>query len=240
MAYSRFNYLTPSGLVEFIHTMSGVTDDAQAAKFISDAERMVDAYAGPGPKFYGEFTLQCTAAVSGTTLPSSFWGTRRPNYWAKGGHYVTVVDVPGDPTHATIGQSRLIVASQDDQVTLASAFSTTVPSGSTFRTEQRSAFPRVWDSDPLGSPKLPHLLDQAVAWQVEYGILFGSEEHGLSDSDVVTDSDSDVASRTYASGYSESRASGPSAKAGLSVWVAPKVRAIMRSIMNAAGRLGSW
>lgn len=235
---SRFNYLSASDLASFIHTMSGVTNTALAEQFISDAERIVDAYVGSGPKFYSDLTLENTAVISAeasAVVQSITFGNRRPNYWAKGGLYVELLDVPGNPTHASIGQKRLAVASTSGQVTLVSGYSVDVPANSTLYMSQESVFPRIWDSDPLGTPRLPDQLDVAVAWQVEYGILFGSEAYGLGDADVATDEDATVQSRTYASGYSETRL--PGQERGLARFVSPKVRAILRDIINSTGYL---
>jgi len=239
MARSRLNYITPGKLAQYIHTMSGVTDNDQAASFITDAERIVDAYVGPAPRFYTDQTGDTSAVIaSGTSasvVTADVFGDRRPNYWAKGGHYLHVLDVPGSPSSALIGESRLIVASTSGQVTLVSGFLTDVPSGSTFWLHQESAFPRVWDTDNFGTPRLPDVLENAVALQVEYGILYGSEAFGLGDSGVATDEGASVQSRTYASGYSESRQ--PGQERGLARWTAPRARALLRSIMSNAGRL---
>lgn len=237
MAYSRFNYLGTSGLAELIPTMSGVTDHALAADFISDAEKMIDAYVGPFPKFYCDLTgtLDAQLASGATTVSGSSFGNRRPNYWAVGGHYLVICDVPGSPTSALIGTKRLIVASTSGTVTLASGWTVAVPSGTSYYTTQESRFPRWCDSDPWGTPKLPDLLDQAVAWQVEYGIQFGSESYGLGDSSVATGDSELITNRSYGSGYSEGRS--VDARRGLAVWVAPKVRAIMRRLTNTTGWL---
>ena len=241
MAYSRFNYLGTSGLAALIPTMSGVTDHALAAKFITDAERMIDAYVGPMPKFYSDLTgaLDAQLASGALTISGSSFGNRRPDYWAKGGHYLIITDVPGTPTSALIGTKRLIVASTSGTVTLATGYDEAVPSGTSYYTHQESRFPRWCDSDPRGTPRLPDELGQATAWQVEFGIAYGSESYGLGDDAVVTGDDGAVSSRTYGSGYSESRVTGAGAGsiAGLAAWVAPKVRAILRSIVNATGRL---
>ena len=109
--------------------------------------------------------------------------------------------------------------------------------GSTIFMHQESAFPRAWDSDPLGTPRMPDELAHAIAWQVEYGILFGSEAFGLGDADVATDEAGQVQSRTYASGYSETRV--PGQERGLARWVAPKTRAVLRRIISSTGWLQS-
>ena len=237
MAYSRFNYLGTSGLAALIPTMSGVTDHALAAKFITDAERMIDAYVGPMPKFYSDLTgaLDAQLASGALTISGSSFGNRRPDYWAKGGHYLIITDIPGTPTSALIGTKRLIVASTSGTVTLATGYDEAVPSGTSYYTHQESRFPRVYDTDPHGTPQLADALEQAVAYQVEYGIAYGSESYGLGDDAVVTGDDELVSSRTYGSGYSESRRA--EARQGLATWVAPKVRAILRSIMNVTGWL---
>ncbi len=237
MARSRYNYILPSELPGFIHTMSGVTDEDLAVKFISDAERIVDAFVGPAPRFHQDLTgtVSSTVASGVTTWPATIFGNRRPNYWAKGGLYVEILEIAGDPSSALVGEQRLAVASQNEQVTLDTAFSDSVVSGSSFLIHQESHFPRVWNSDPFGSPRMPDLLKVAVAWQVEYGILFGSEEFGLGDSAVATDEDGQVQARTYGSGYSETRI--PGNKRGLATWIAPKARAVLREMLQVTGSM---
>lgn len=237
MPFSRFNYLGTSGLAELIPTMSGVTDHALAAKFITDAERMIDAYVGPMPRFYSDLTgaFDAQLASGALTISGTSFGNRRPNYWARGGHHLIITDVPGAPTSALIGTKRLIVASSSGTITIAAEYTEAVPSGTSYYTHQESRFPRWCDSDPHGTPQLPDELNQAVAWQVEYGIAYGSEAFGLGDDALVTGDDELVTSRTYGSGYSESRRA--EARQGLASWVAPKARAILRSLINAAGWL---
>lgn len=240
MPYSRFNYIGTSGLAAEIPTMSGVTDHALAAEFITDAERMIDVYVGPSQPFYSDLTGTLDAALpSGQlTLSGSSFGNRRPNYWAVGGHYLTITDVPGAPTSALIGTKRLIIASTSGTVTLATGYSEDVPSGTAYYTHQESRFPRWNDSDPWGSPTLPDEVAKATAWQVEFGIAEGSESYGLGEDSVVVGSDGAVVSRNYGSGYSESRATqGAGSKAGLAALIAPKARAILRSLMNSTGWL---
>lgn len=234
MAYSRFNYLGTSGLAELIPTMSGVTDHAIAADFISDAERMIDAYVGGVPRFYCDLTGTFSATLpSGTLIVSgSSFGDRRRNYWAVGGHYLTIKN---STETSVVGAKRLIVASVSGTVTLASGFGVNVPSGAEYVTSQVSRFPRWCDSDPWGSPELPDALAQAVAYQVEYAIAYGSESYGLGDDAVVTGDDELVTNRSYGSGYSEGRRA--EARQGLAAWVAPKVRAILRGLINAVGYL---
>ena len=71
MANSQYNYITPERLAQFITTMSGVTNPDLAAQFITDAEVMVDAYVGMGPRFYSDLTGSCV--TSSTRTVSSVW-----------------------------------------------------------------------------------------------------------------------------------------------------------------------
>lgn len=234
MPFSEYNYIAPAELPTFIHSMASVTDQALAAKFITDAERIVDAYVGPAPRFYSSLTGQVSSTVASgaTAFPASIFGDRRPNYWAKGGAYVELID---GVTGAQIGEARLLVASQTEQVTLASGFDFAVPSGAQFFFHQRSAFPRLRDQDTLGTPRMPHELKMAVAQQVEYGIQFGSEELGLGDPAIADGEAGTVQSRTYGSGYSESRV--PNLKQGLAYFIAPRARITLRPLLGAAGKL---
>lgn len=234
-SFSDFNYITPARLPIYIRTMSSVTNEATAARFISDAERVVDAYVGPGPRFYTDMSgvLASLVASGGTTWPAEIFGDNRPDYWAKGGAYVRVVSGVG--TTSQNGQRRLVVASLDSQVTLASGFDAALGAGTEFAFEQESAFPRVWDSDIWASPKMPFELEAAVAAQVEYGIQFGSEAFGLGDPKIVTDEGGDVTSRTYSSGYSESR--DPNRRQGIGVFLAPRARIILQRLLSNTGHL---
>lgn len=234
MAYSDYNYARPSQLPGFIHSMSSVTDEDLAAKFISDAEKLIDAYVGPSPKFYVTFTGDTSAAVASgaTAFPSTVWSSRRPNYWAKGGVYVELVD--NVPT-AHVGERRLVVASTTDQVTLASGFDVDLSAGATFYFYQQSRFPRWWDQNVLADPRMPDELARITALQVEYAIEFGSEELGLGAPAVVDGEQQAVQSRTYASGYSESRA--PNMKQGLGYLLGPRPRAELRRLLSATGKL---
>lgn len=234
VAYSDYNYIRPAELPEILVTMSTVTDEDMAARFISDAEHIIDAYVGPAPKFYVDGTGSSVAALSAgdTTWYGDRWGSRYKNYWAAGGVYVTVVDGPDDAT----GQSRLIVASDDGFVRLASGFSVDVPAGTLFNFSQRSRFPRWRDRMNVEMPDMPMELRRAVAFQVEYGFLFGSEAHGLSDQAVADGESTEIQSRSYASGYAESRAVGSaSSKRGLALLVAPRARAELRNLLGSTG-----
>lgn len=236
MAYSDFNYIAPTELAALIPTMSSVTNEALAATFISTAEVIIDAFAGPGPRFYPDLTGQVkTAMASGaTTLPASIFGDRRPNYWARGGVFVKILD---STSGSLVDQERLVVASDNEQVTLVSAFNADggIPAGTQFRFRQVSAFPRIWDTNPLGDPDMPWLLKRAVAAQVDYGIQAGSEGFGMGDPDLVTDEAGDITSRTYGSGYSEARDA--RRRDGLAVFVAPQARVYLRQLLNSTGKL---
>lgn len=235
MAYSESNYITPNELPQYIHTMSGVTDEVLAARFISEAERFVDAFVGPAHKFYTELVgeLDQQVASGATAWPASLFGDREPNYWAVGGVYVEIIQADAAPS--LVGQSRLVVSSSGGQVVLASGFGVAAPAGTRFTYRQRSRFPRAQDRDLRGYPRMPDDLKAGVAYQVEYGIKFGSESFGLGDDAVSTDPDDGVQSRTYGSGYSESRDT--SKRRGMAVWIAPKARTVLRRLLNATGYL---
>lgn len=237
MAYSEFNYIRPSELPAFIHAMASVTDETLAAKFISDAEQIIDAYVGPSVPFYTSLTgtVSANVASGATTLPASIWGRRRPNHWAKGGVYVELID---GVSATLLGQSRLIVASDDEQVTLASGFDEALSAGvAQFFFKQDSKFPRLQDQNTLATPRLPDELKRAAAYQVEYGFQFGSQELGLGDPDIADGEAGLVQSRTYGSGYSESRV--PNMKQGLGYFIAPKARVQLRQLLGATGWMRS-
>lgn len=233
--FSTYNYLTTDELPGLIPTMASVTDPTLAVKFISDAELVLDAFAGPGPYFYPRLSgrFDSGLASGATTLDSRIFGRRRPDYWAKGGVYITVISGADD---SLIGERRLIVpSSSPNQVTLASGFSVDIPSGAQFAFRQESQFPRRWDQNTLGDPDLRPMLKNAVAAQVEYGIQFGSEKFGLHDPNVVTDQAGGVSQRSYGTGYSEAR--DVNRAAGLAVWVAPLARVYMRRLLSNTGRV---
>lgn len=238
MPYSAFNYVNPSELVSLIPSIATVTNETLAARFISDAEYMIDALAGPAPKFYPDITGEVDAlmASGATGLTSDIFGSRKQNWWAVGGVYLRIVE---SATSGLVGQERLVVSSgpADDTIVLATGFDLAVPAGTVFTFDQRSAFPRLWDQDSFGSPKMPHLLKQAVAAQVEYGLYAGGESAGLGTAALVTDADGAVTQRSYGSGYSESR--DPNRRQGIALYIAPRARAIMQAghLINTAGYL---
>lgn len=236
MPFSDFNYILPSELPTYIRTMASVTNEALAARFISDAERVVDAYVGPAPRFYSDMSglLGSLVASGATTWPAEVFGMERPDYWARGGVYIRVVSGAG--TSSQNGQRRLVVGSTGGQVTLASGFDAALGAGTEFAYEQESAFPRVWDTDVWAQPRMPFELKAAVAAQVEYGIQAGSEAFGLGDPDLVTDEDGDITSRTYSSGYSESRDA--RRRTGIAVFLAPRARVILQRLLSSTGYLG--
>jgi hypothetical protein len=235
--YSTYNYILPSELAAYIHTMASVTNEALAATFISDAERVIDAFAGPGPQFYQRLGGDTAALVASgaTTLTSDIFGSRRPDYWAAGGAYIHIVSAADASLN---GERRLVVGSANpNTVTLASGFGAALAAGAQFQFQQESAFPRIWDQDTWGNPDMPELLKAAVAAQVEYGIIYGSEAFGLGDTNIVADTNGDVTSRSYGSGYSESRDA--RRRDGMAVWIAPRARVLMRRLLASTGKLRS-
>jgi hypothetical protein len=234
MAHSNSSYIQPAELPTYIHTMSGVTDPELAARFISEAERIVDVYVGPAQKFYTELTgsLELEVTSGSVAWRHPMFGDRREDYWAKGGTYI---EIQGSDQASLVGQSRKVVNSADNLVRLVSGFSVDAPVGTEFTFRQCSRFPRIQDRDSRGDPRMPDDLKPAVAYQVEYGILYGSEEFGLGSTGVAIDPDDGVQSRSYGSGYSESR--NTARRSGLAVWVAPKARMQLRRLLNVTGRL---
>lgn len=234
MARSELNYILPSELPTYIHTMSAVTNEGLAAKFITDAERIIDAYVGPGQRFYPELTGNPSANVASgaTSFSAQVFGSRRPNYWAKGGAYIEILS--GADT-AVIGTKRLVIASDGNTLTLDSGFAGALTTSTQFRFYQESQFPRWADGNILGDPRMPNVLKAAVAAQVEYGIAYGSEAFGLGDSDVVDDEAGNVQTRSYGSGYSETRDTRRTE--GLARWIAPRARVLLRSLLTTTGRV---
>jgi len=235
--YSDYNYIRPAELPDILVTMATVTNEEMAARFISDAEHIIDAYVGPAPKFYIDSTGESDAllASGATAWFGNRWGDRHPNYWARGGVYVEIID---NAPAAVIGEERLIVASDNGFVTLASGFSVDVPAGALFNFVQRSRFPRWSDRMATDMPDMPPQVKRATAFQVEYGFLFGSEQFGLSDPSVADGESTEIQSRSYASGYAESRAVGSaSSKRGLALLIAPRARAELRELLGVTGYL---
>lgn len=235
MPFSEYNYVATGELADLIPSMATVTNPTLAAQFISDAEMVIDAFAGPGPYFYPRLSGRFDAllASGSTDVTASIFGRRRPNYWAQGGVYMKVVS---SSESTIVGQSRLVVASASpDTVTLASGFLVDAPAETQFTYRQESQFPRRWDVNTLGDPDMRPLLKRAVAAQVEYGIQFGSEAFGLGDPAVVTDDSGAVTQRSYGTGYSEAR--DPNRAAGLARWIAPRARVLMRQLLSSTGRI---
>lgn len=233
--YSEFRYIDVSELATYILTISGITNSGLAAAHVTAAEQVIDAYVGPGWRFYPEVTGNPLVATSGTSLQADVFGdsSREPNYWAHGGLYVEVLSNPSGP--GAVGEGRLVVASSGDTVTLATAFSATLGTDAEFRTYQRSAFPRAWHINAKAAPFLPHELKVATAYQVEYGMQAGGEAFGLSTAQLVTDERGGIQSESYGSGYSYSRDS--SRVQGLAVYLAPRARVLLRRLINSTGHL---
>jgi hypothetical protein len=229
--YSELNYLRPSQLLDYVHSLASVTSEAQAVKHISDAERIVDAYVGKGPRYHRvplNVALVAPALSGATDLETNQSGD--PNYWAQGGAYVVLRE---GVAAAHIGQARLVVLSDEGAWTLASGFDVALPTTVRLDFEQRSAFPREWDVDSHSNPRLPDLLARAVAYQVEFALTNG--DLGMGAPAPVADTGG-VQSRVYGSGYSETR-SVLTPVTGLGLHVAPKARDILRVLINSTGRL---
>lgn len=230
MPVSRFKYLTPTELVEFDLSLGNITDEAQAVRHISAAERIIDSTVGRWPRFYEPESFRPTL-VSGTTLVGSTFSREPVGYYSAGGLYVVVIEGPG------VGEARLISGhTAPNTVVLASGWTADPTPESLLVLRQRSVFPRVQDIYRAGKvvPFILEAVKEATAAQVGYAVSLGSEAFGLWDPAVITDECGDIASRSYASGYSEAR--NTERRKGLAVLLAP----MARSILAGAGLLRSW
>jgi hypothetical protein len=225
VAYSAFHYLATSELTDYVHTLSSVTDAALAAKFIGDAERMIDAYVGTWERFY--WPLGATLASTLASGATSGTLTDALPYPARGGLFLTLLS--GTPAR------RLIVSADGASFVLASGFDVAVGTAAAqLQVEQASVFPRACDVDEYGDPILPEWLKVAVAWQVEYALHAGGESFGLG-APAMTTNRGGLQSRSYAGGYAETY--NPADQTGMALLVAPKVRALLRRHLKATGTL---
>ncbi len=230
MPISRFKYLTPAELIEFDLSLGGITDEDKAVQHISYAERIIDSIVGRWPRFYTPESFVPTF-VSGTTLKADTFSREPVGYYSAGGLYVIGIEGPG------AGEAHLISGHvAPSTVILQEAWNVPPTSQSTLVLRQRSVFPRGQDTYRAGKvvPFILEAVKEAVANQVSYGTSFGSEAFGLWDPTVITDEDGDVQSRTYGSGYSESR--NTARREGTAVWAAPQAR----TILAGAGLYRSW
>lgn len=194
---SDYQYLTTAEYASYDLSVSGVTNESLAEQHISYAEKVIDAYCGAWPRFYCEQTGEVDD-VDDTTVYSSTFGDYNLNYWAAGGLYLCVYDGGG------VGEERLITASDEEEVTLASAISGLV-AGSKFALRQYSVFPRSKDVDGTQVPFIPRQVKMAVAAQVAFATQKGSEGAGLWHADPVLNDRADITSENFGSGYSYSR-----------------------------------
>jgi hypothetical protein len=227
---SDYQYLTPAEFAAFDLSVSGITNAILADKHISAAEKVVDAWCGHWTRFYPNITLTPTL-VSGLEIRSSTFGEGRPvDYWAKGGLYLEVYDGPGT------GQARLITASSGLEVTIVSGWDTAPVVGSSkMMIKQRSRFPRWLDWDARIGPFVPEEVKHATAAQVAFAVRHGNETAGLWDPSVVEDTQGNIQTRSYGTGYSETRDTRRTA--GQAVWIAPQARLHLKGFVHGSGRI---
>lgn len=225
---SAFQYLTVAEYVAYNQAISGVADSALTEAQISDAERWIDAYCGPWPRHYVPRSTGYVSAVSGATVTSDVFGSRKPNYWAAGGLYLHVYEGAG------AGEKRLITASTSaEQVTLATSISG-LDTTSRFVLRQESVFPRRGDLDLADVPYIPEPVKHATAIQVAYAAAISPTE-GLWGSSSIDGSKDDVTGESYSSGYSYQR--NPNLTQGIARYVAPQALAILHGYRTTVGRM---
>jgi hypothetical protein len=225
---SEYQYLTTDEYARYDLSVSGVSNVPLAEQHISYAEKLIDAYCGAWPKFYGEGTGMVDA-VSGALVTSSTFGAYSTNYWATGGLYLNVFTGGGE------GEERLIIGSTSgQQVTLASAISG-LDTTSEFILRQYSTFPRYKDVDAANVPFIHRNIKQAVAAQVAFGTQKGSEGAGMWQAEPVLNDRADLVSESYGSGYGYSRDA--RRVMGPGQYIAPQASVHLRGFVWRVGRI---
>lgn len=228
---SRRGYLSPTELEQFANIT--IIDPAEAADRISQAEEIIDSYAGFQQKF-----LNCNIegrAVSGgasqITLATVHQNAYEIDYLL--GCEVEIIGGTGS------GQRRRVTSSTYAGVlTVADAWTTVPDSTSFYRIYQLGKFPRYKDvtywteNQPYQYFKaIPEAVKRAVAAQVEYIINMGDEFFSTNQSDKTMERIGDYAYTVGGQGTS------PSPGAGANNLIAPKAKLLLRGIKSRIGQI---
>lgn len=226
LATSRRGYLSQSELEQFANIT--IVDATEADDRISQAEEIVDAYVGYQDRFMAHPVAGLVSAVSGNTFTlEDSQKTQYDNDYFK----LCEVEIIGG---AGEGQRRKIISStKEGVITVASAWNTSIDTTSFYRIYQLGKFPRLEDVEAYtntttGTNKyykqIPEEVKRAVAGQVEYVIEMGDEYFAGDKADLTSESIGD---------YSYTKTGGSS----MSKMVSPKVKSLLRTIINRTGRL---
>lgn len=205
-----------------------VSDQDEAWEQIDFAEELIDRYVGPQDQHIrgDQMFLGAIVSVSGTTVIDDSADT--PLSIGTEGYFSgSVIEILAGPG---VGERRRITDSQNGQVTIESAFTTTPTSASVYWIHQLAKFPRkkdmVYHEDKYYRT-IPEVLKNAVAAQVGYMIEQGDSFFSGDGADLDSE---------RIGNYSYSKGGGGSQSASVRL-VAPKARTILRGIMNRKGVL---
>lgn len=222
---SRRGYLSRSELAEFANIT--ITDSTEADDKISQAEEMVDQYVGVQKKFMPEQIVGRATAGGSTSLTLQ---SNQQNIYDVDYFKLCEVEILGG---TGAGQRKKITGSTKAGVlTVDSAWSTTPSTDSFYTIYQLGKFPRVCDvnfyseqSPSTYYKQIPEAIKRAVAAQVEYFIEMGDGFFAGDKVDMDSESIGD---------YSYSKGKGAGA---FSKQIAPKVRLLLKGIVNRVGEL---
>lgn len=220
---SRRNYVTA---VE-VNTMAGFTPTDNE---LNIAEELIDAFVGPQQKyFYIEMRGRASAGGANTINLES---TQQNEYEADYFKYCEVEILVGTGA----GQRGIVTSSTKAGVlTMVENWTTPPDSTSIYRIYQLGKFPRNVDgflytnSEPYQYAKsIPEAVKRAVAAQVEYMHTMGSDFFATDKADKVSESIGD---------YSYSNALNGVGVTGVSKFIAPKAKMLLKGIQNRCGEI---
>lgn len=208
-----------------------VTDQAEGLDQISQAEEIIDAYAGFQKKYFSDVSdgkISAAPSTSSFTLDSNHATEyNQVNYFV--GCIVEML------SGAAAGQRRRITASTVDGVITCDAFSVNPGVGSFYRIFQVGKFPRYEDvheytyvQPPEIYKSIPENVKRAVAAQVQYMIEMGDDFFTTDSAEKSSESIGD---------YSYTQGSSGNGPMGLSRLIAPKAKAYLRGIRCIVGTL---
>lgn len=228
---TRRGYLSRTELAQYADIT--ITDTAEADENISQAEEIIDTYAGFSDKFF-PYSLdgRATSGTSTTiTLDSLELNKYEKDYFK--GCEVEIIGGTGE------GQRRKITTSSYAGVITVDAVFTTIPDSTSFyHIYQLGKFPRRCDvkywtnNEPYQYFKsIPEAVKRAVAAQVEFTINMGDNFFSTNSSSKNREKIGDYEYEQGGGG------GGSSVGGGTNLLIAPKAKMFMRGIRDISGEL---
>lgn len=222
---SRRGYLSEDELEQFADI--SVTDAAEGADRISQAEEIIDAYVGFQPKFFvGAVKGRCSSAGGSNYLylDSDQHSVYQNDYFK--GMEVEIIGGTGEGQRRRISES----AYASGKITVADNWDTNPDTTSFYKIYQLGKFPRpqdvtyYTDSTPYQYYKsIPEVIKRAVAAQVEFLVNMG-------DAYFATDETRKTAESISKYSYSKETGEGLSSRL-----IAPKAKILLKNIRNRVG-----